>query len=376
MDLLCFSHLRWNFVYQRPQHLMSRFANYYSVYYIEEPVLHNEADNYTIKTTNEKVTIVVPHLNNNDRETHSKRLHSLINTFIEDQNIQKFISWYYSPMALMYTGHLHPLVTIYDCMDELSAFRFAPVELQAMENNLFEKADIVFTGGQSLYKVKKQLHNNIYAFPSSIEKEHFVKARDNNNVPNDQQKIPKPILGFFGVLDERFDTELIKKVAEAKPGWQFVFIGPVVKINYDSLPRGNNIHYLGIKNYNELPEYISGWDIALIPFVINESTRFISPTKTPEYLAAGKPVISTAIEDVIHPYGEEHLVHIIHSAEEFINAATFELGSKNKKAWLKKADEFLADNSWNNTWHQMQNIVGDSLKSKQIINKKQERIYV
>ena len=191
-------------------------------------------------------------------------------------------------------------------MDELSAFKFAPPQLREAETALFNAADIVFTGGHSLYQAKKHLHHNIYPFPSSIEKEHFSKARIHNQEPPDQQHIPHPRLGFFGVLDERFDIELIREAAIRKPEWNFILLGPVVKINHDDLPRLSNIYYPGGKTYNELPAYISGWDIALVPFALNESTKYISPTKTPEYLAAGKPVISTAITDVVKPYGEEN----------------------------------------------------------------------
>ncbi|HVX28741.1 MAG TPA: glycosyltransferase family 1 protein [Parafilimonas sp.] len=365
MNLLCFSHLRWDFVYQRPQHLMSRFAKPFNVYFIEEPIFYKGADVYSLQTTKENVNVIQPHLNENNHSCKTERLKNIIDVFLKEQQIENFISWYYSPMALLFTAHLHPQLIVYDCMDELSAFKFAPPELKEAEQKLLQKADVVFTGGHSLYKAKKYLHHNIYSFPSSIDKEHFGKARNNVSDPSDQQHIPHPRLGFFGVIDERFDIDLIKQVADAKPKWQFVFIGPVVKISDDVLPKNKNIHYLGGKNYNELPNYVSGWDIALIPFALNESTKFISPTKTPEYLAAGKPVISTAIEDVVHPYGDEKLVHIIHSAEEFIDAANKELSNYSKEDWLKKSDAFLSGNSWNATWQNMFDIIQSTLDKKQ-----------
>jgi UDP-galactopyranose mutase len=355
---------------------MSRFNNYYPVYYVEEPAFHDEADNYTIEITAEKVKVVVPHLYRFDETNHRQRLKQIIEIFIKEQQIKKFITWYYSPMALLFTTHLKPMLTVYDCMDELSAFKFAPPELRNAEKRLLKKADVVFTGGYSLYKSKKHLHHNIYPFPSSIDKEHFLKARYAFAEPDDQKNIPHPRLGFYGVLDERFDIDLIKKVADAKPEWQFVFIGPVVKINEACLPKSANIHYIGSRHYEQLPAYLSGWDIALIPFAINESTKFISPTKTPEYLAAGKPVISSAINDVVHPYGDKNLVHIIHSAKEFIDAATKELSSVSKNEWLKKADAFLVNNSWNETWHRMHEIIKSTLKSKQPINTKKLKNYV
>jgi len=354
---------------------MKRFAHYYTVYYIEEPVLHDEADSYSLQQTNESVNVVLPHLYRQDAGCHQQRLKDIIDRFISEQIVGKSIAWYYSPMALLFTNHLHPVLTVYDCMDELSAFKFAPPELKQQEQKLLHKADVVFTGGYSLYNAKKHLHHNIYPFPSSIDKEHFAKARYVEE-PEDQKNIPHPRLGFYGVIDERFDIDLIKKVADEKPEWQFVFIGPVVKISHDALPKNSNIHYIGSRNYQQLPAYISGWDIALIPFAINESTKYISPTKTPEYLAAGKPVISTAIEDVVHPYGDEKLVHIIHSPAEFIQAAMLELSNASKEDWLKRSDAFLAGNSWNETWHRMQTIISSALKLKQPKSTKKLENYV
>lgn len=371
MTIICFSHLQWNFVYQRPQHLLSRFAENYMVYFIEEPLFHEEKDCYTISNSEENVHVIKQYLSNKDDGDVYKRQHDLLKAFLEQLSISNYIFWYYSPMMYLFSKQLDPALIVYDCMDELSAFKFAPARLKETEKELFDVADVVFTGGHSLYQAKKHLHHNIYPFPSSIEKEHFAKARIHNQEPADQQHISYPRLGFFGVLDERFDIELIREVATKKSEWNFILLGPVVKINLDDLPRNENIFYLGTKSYNELPAYISGWNIALVPFALNESTRYISPTKTPEYLAAGKPVISTAITDVVSPYGEENLVSIIHSADEFIEAAERILKQENKNAWLKKVDAFLKNNSWNNTFEAMNDIIKKELAgSKQHINSK------
>ncbi|HYJ63775.1 MAG TPA: glycosyltransferase, partial [Parafilimonas sp.] len=253
------------------------------------------------------------------------------------------------------------------CMDELSAFKFAPPELLHHEKKLLQKADIVFTGGYSIYYSKQNLHNNIYPFPSSIDKAHFAKARNYKDEPEDQEQIPHPRFGFFGVLDERFDIDLVASVAAQKPGWHFILLGPVVKIDPGILPKLNNIHYIGSKQYNELPQYLAGWDIAIIPFAINESTKYISPTKTPEYLAGGKPVISTPIRDVVSPYGDNGLVQIVSDTNTFIHAAQIELDKKDRKPWLNQVDAFLADNSWDNTWEQMLILIDETWK--QINNK-------
>jgi glycosyltransferase involved in cell wall biosynthesis len=363
MNLICFSHLRWSFVFQRPQHLLSRLAGEFCVFYVEEPVYDAPADRMVLTLSKEKVWVAVPHLKGNAAaEDRLQRHRLLLNNMFNEFGLKDYIFWYYTPMALPFTRDFKPKMIVYDCMDELSAFKFAPPELVALEDELFKTADVVFTGGVSLYEAKKNRHSNIHAFPSSIDKRHFDQARWNSVDPEDQQHIPHPRIGFFGVLDERFDIELVARAASARPDWQFVLIGPVVKIDPASLPANKNIHYLGSKTYDELPSYIAGWDIAMIPFALNESTRFISPTKTPEYLAAGKPVISTAIRDVVHPYGTRKLVHIINDAHEFVDAAEKELHNRDKRAWLKEVDDFLAGNSWDMTCYDMLKYVKQQLK--------------
>jgi glycosyltransferase involved in cell wall biosynthesis len=356
-DLVCFSHLRWDFVYQRPQHLMSRLAKKFRVFFIEEPVYCESNDTYTIKLSPENVWVVTPCLQQKDSTALSvqARQKILINKLFANKKIQRFIAWYYTPMALKISNHLQPMAIIYDCMDELSAFKFAPAELKLLEAELFKKAALVFTGGQSLYNAKKDAHHNIYPFPSSIDKHHFSQARKRTKDPADQAAIPPTRFGFYGVIDERFNIGLINEVAKRKPEWQFILIGPVVKIDEKDLPRHDNIHYLGSKSYNELPAYLSGWDIAMIPFEKNESTQFISPTKTPEYLAAGKPVISASITDVVHPYFTNGLVHIADTADDFIKAAEKELAMQpaQRKQWLQKVDKFLEHISWDITAMQM-----------------------
>jgi UDP-galactopyranose mutase len=224
--------------------------------------------------------------------------------------------------------------------------------------------DLVFTGGQSLYEAKRDQHQSVYAFPSSIDAAHFGKARTAVKDPEDQSHIPHPRLGFFGVIDERFDSELLEQVAVRRPDWNFIMIGPIVKIHPGSLPQHPNIHYLGAKKYDELPDYLAGWDIALLLFARNESTRFISPTKTPEYLAAGKPVISTSIRDVVRPYGDLNLVEITDTADEFIKAAEKLLSRSADSEWLRKVDAFLENISWDKTWAQMSGLIDELVERR------------
>jgi UDP-galactopyranose mutase len=236
-------------------------------------------------------------------------------------------------------------------MDELSAFRGAPQEMKNREAELLRRADIVFTGGQSLYEAKLGRHENLHAMPSSIDYAHFAQARTYVGEPSDQAGIPHPRVGFAGVIDERMDIDLLGKIAELRPDIQFVMVGPVVKIDPASLPKYANIHYLGSKVYKQLPEYLAGWDAAMLPFAHNDSTRFISPTKTPEYLAAGLPVVSTSITDVVRPYGVQRLVRIADKAEDFARQLddAFHI-DRNDSGWAAKRDAFLAGMSWDITW--------------------------
>jgi len=365
-DLVCFSHLRWDFVYQRPQHLLSRCARKRRVFFVEEPIFGNCSMRLDVREADPGVHVVVPQLPDGLRSEIAINavVKEMMRQFFTEHGINEYVFWYYTPMALRFTDQFKPIASVYDCMDELSAFKGAHSKLPALEKQLFSQVDLVFTGGQSLYEVKRGQHPAVYAFPSSIDASHFGKARKPIADPEDQAQIPHPRLGFFGVIDERFDIDLLDEVAAKRPDWNFVIIGPVVKIAPESLPKHSNIHYLGGKKYSELPDYLAGWDVALLLFARNESTRFISPTKTPEYLAAGKPVISTSIKDVVRPYGEMKLVEISDTADEFIAAAEKLLSRSNKSEWLKKVDAYLENISWDKTWAQMSDLIDEVIERK------------
>jgi UDP-galactopyranose mutase len=364
-DLICLSHLRWDFVYQRPQHLLSRFAKERRVFFIEEPIFDEGPMRLDVSLRDCGVHVVVPRLPKELEGEGALRVvqRGMIDRLFADHDISEHFLWYYTPMAIPWTTHLKPLATIYDCMDELSAFKGAPSALKEHEAELFSRADLVFTGGQSLYEVKRDQHKNVYAFPSSIDASHFAQARSITDEPMDQSQIPRPRLGFFGVIDERMDIELLDAVAAKRPDWHLVMVGPVVKIDPADLPRRDNIHYLGGKSYSELPAYLAGWDVALLPFARNESTRFISPTKTPEYLAAGCPVVSTSIRDVVRPYGDEGLVHIADTPVEFIAEVEAAL-EEDTATRLREVDAFLANTSWDQTWGRMNELIEDVITAR------------
>ena len=365
-DLVCFSHLRWDFVYQRPQHLLTRSAKSRRVFFVEEPIFGNCSMRMVVREEEPGLHVVVPHLPEGLRSEVAINavMKEMTRQLFIDHEINEYVFWYYTPMALSFTEHFTPIAAVYDCMDELSAFKGANSRLPLLEKELFRHVDLVFTGGQSLYEAKRNQHPAVHAFPSSIDASHFGKARLNVDDPEDQAHIPHPRLGFFGVIDERFDAELLDQVAARRPDWNFVMIGPVVKIDPATLPKHPNIHYLGGKKYSELPDYLAGWDIALLLFARNESTRFISPTKTPEYLAAGKPVISTSIRDVVRPYGELKLVEIADTADEFIAAAEQLLAKTDQSEWLKRVDAFLENVSWDKTWTQMSDLIDEVIERK------------
>jgi len=367
--LICFSHLRWNFVFQRPQHLMSRFARDLTVIYWEEPVDIGPRDTAFLQVREESsgVRVVVPHLPEGmPADAREAALGRLLDAHVSAIR-GPIVAWYYTPMMLPFSKHITPDVTVYDAMDELSKFKFAPEHLLDLEQELIDRADIVFTGGSSLYEAKKDRHPSVHCFPSSVDRTHFMKARARQFEPADQEDLPLPRLGFYGVIDERFDTELLDQVAGMRPDWSFVMLGPVVKISEDDLPRRPNIHYLGGKSYEQLPAYLSGWDVALMPFAMNESTQFISPTKTPEYLAGGRPVVSTPIRDVVRHYGQLEGVKIASTAEEFVAACedALELSRNPEGGWLAEADLMLSASSWDTTQARMAALIGDLLGTRQ-----------
>jgi glycosyltransferase involved in cell wall biosynthesis len=367
-DVVCFSHLRWDFVFQRPQHLLSRCAQNRRVFFVEEPLDSTDDTCYLDMSWRDYgVWVVVPRLPKRTSEEDAIALQKqLIDLLFAKELVHDPILWYYTPMAIPFTDHLVASAIIYDCMDELSAFKGAHPELQTWERHLFKISNLVFTGGLSLYEAKKLQHPNVYAFPSSINLADFAQARYLTEDPTDQSSIPHPRLGFYGVIDERMNLTLIDSIAQARPDWHLVMIGPVAKIDPKNLPDRPNIHYLGGKSYPELPQYLAGWDVALLPFAHNESTRFISPTKTPEYLAAGKPVVSTSIRDVVRPYGENHLVYIADSPSDFVEAIALALNpEKPYSDWLQKVDRFLSTTSWDYTWQAMNNLI-DSVINAQI----------
>lgn len=358
--IICFSHLRWDFVFQRPQQLMSRFAHEQPVIFWEEPlyVEGGKPDLNLRRDAASGVTIATPQLPQGmSARGEEEALGRLLEGLVADHG-RPAVLWYYTPMMLPFSQHIPADCVVYDCMDELANFRFAPAELVDLEQALIAQSDLVFTGGYSLYEAKRHRHPRVFPFPSSVDSAHFAQARTLREEPADQTVIPGPRLGFYGVIDERLDLDLIAAIADARPGWSLVMVGPVVKIDPVDLPQRANIHYLGSRPYAELPGYLAGWDVALMPFAINAATRFISPTKTPEYLAAGRPVVSTPIADVVRHYGMLEGVLVAEDARSFVAAIEAALAlPATGTAWQEEADQALRGMEWSITVAGMRNLI-------------------
>jgi protoporphyrinogen oxidase/glycosyltransferase involved in cell wall biosynthesis len=356
--IVVFSHLRWNFVFQRPQHLLSRLAQHYPILFVEEPEYDdggpfleqsNPAPNVTVCRAHTPVTA------NGFHDDQIPLLQPLLARLVPPG--ERPIAWFYTPMALPLLQGLHPSLVVYDCMDELASFKNPPKQLLQRETALLNLADLVFAGGPSLYEAKRARHANAHCFPSSVDVAHFGQGRERSRSHAAQAAIPHPRLGFYGVIDERFDTSLVAAVADAHPDWQVVLVGPILKIEEGELPQRPNIHYLGQQPYEALPEFLAGWDVCLMPFAINEATRFISPTKVLEYMAAELPIVSTPINDVAKPYG--HVVAIADGPAQFVAAceAALAMAPDERARMGEQMREIVAGTSWHKTAQHMRELI-------------------
>lgn len=353
LPVICFSHLRWGFVWQRPQHLLTRIAKSHPVYLVEEPEIQASNEKpHLLVSRDTGVTVLTPvlpkstHPDGGFNSTNNHAIQSLLSVyFLSELGVSAVIAWYYTPMAYGTLPHgINPTVTVFDVMDELSKFRGAPKALRDQERVLMRAADLVFAGGPSLHEARKFHHPRAFCFPSGVEAAHF--RSNGGQCPTDMADLPRPIVGFYGVLDERIDFELVGSIADAQPDWSIVMIGPLAKISGSDLAHRPNIHYLGMRSYDELPRYLEHFDAAILPFAINEATRFISPTKTLEYLAGGKPVVSTPIKDVVDLYGS--VTEVASTAETFVEAIhkLWNEPASERTARAERSAQILAQHDW------------------------------
>ncbi len=364
--IVVFSHLRWDFVLQRPQHLLSRLSARHPVIFIEEP-MHTDAPDGFWECSRPDPNVLVCRPRTGLAEggfsaAQLAMLQPMLTGLIRREAQGEIVAWFYTPMALPLVNALQPAAVVYDCMDELSLFLGAPAELLPREQELLETADVVFTGGPSLFEAKRDRHSNVHCFPSSVDAAHFHQALSGLLAePADQAGLPRPRLGFYGVIDERLDLGIIDRLATVHPEWQIVMVGPVVKIDPASLPRHANILYTGQRTYADLPGYLAGWDVSLLPFAQNDATRFISPTKTLEYMVAERPIVSTPIRDVAEPYGE--IVYLAATPDEFVHACETALASdpEERERRAARMRQVLQRTSWDRTASAMERQIDEAV---------------
>jgi glycosyltransferase involved in cell wall biosynthesis len=358
--LIVFSHLRWNFVYQRPQHILSRLARRWRVVFVEEPMTGEAEQRLERFSPAPNVEVWRPHITGSAHGFHDDNI-SVLQRFVTDalrqEKVTDYWIWFYTPMAVPLAAGLDPRGVVYDCMDELTLFKNAPRQLVQRENALLKDADLVFTGGPSLYRSKKDRHPSVHCFSSSVDHDHFSQVDCDHPLQADLQR---PRLGYCGVIDERINMDLVDAMATAHPEWQIVMVGPVVKIDPQGLPRHPNIHWLGQQGYQDLPAFICGWDVCLMPFALNDATKFISPTKMLEYMACGRPSISTSIRDVVEPYG--HVVAIADTPQGYIAECERILGwsideQRRHAAELRQA---ISTTSWDKTAQAMAALIEEA----------------
>ena len=326
-DLVVLSHLRWSWVWQRPQHLVSRLARRRAAagartWFVEEPTTGEVAEPYLEHEDCGDVTrvwLVVPAgqraaghqpFGCDGSEGYADLLAELL---AEQGRPPAPDVWLYTPMALEIAERLDPGRLVYDVMDDLASFRNAPEGLVLRQRRTLAEADVVFAGGRSLHAaVVASGRRDAHLFPSGVETGHYAQSRRLRRAG------PAKVAGYVGVIDERVDLSLLGELAALLPDWTIRVVGPVAKIDPSALPQAPNIEYPGLVAYERLPEVMAGFDVALMPFALNHATRSISPTKTLEYLAAGLPVVSTRVPDVVADYAT--VVHLADDGADFAAA--------------------------------------------------------
>jgi UDP-galactopyranose mutase len=376
-DLICFSCVPWDFIYHRPQHLMTRFAKHFRVIYVEPPAYGEGHPSYELSYPKENIISVKLRLPAGLPEEQAANVQQeKLAQFLNDLQVKHYVFWYYSPVALTFTNAFQPVLKVYDCMTE---FPYAQdgIDVRALEDSLLRQADFVFTAGPSLHETRRSFNQNTYCLPGSVDIDHFYGARYYHADPAEQAKIPHPRIGFAGVIDDRIDFTLLKAVALRKPEWHLVLLGPIVGLKKSDLPELSNLHFIEKKSYEELPGYISGWNITMLPFAHTDATRFINPLQATEFLAAGKPVIAAPVIDIIRTYGNRGLIQIAGTPEEFVRVANTHFTSRDKTEWNDHVAEFLSLNSWDKTWQRMMDMIWPRVREnmQQEITTSNDKIY-
>ncbi len=329
LSVIVHCHLRWDFVWQRPQQIFSRLAAHHPIAFVEEPMWQEGERRLDVSEPFTNVARIIPVLSasqkKDDSDIQFAAVLPLLRRGLTEHPLLRGrftspIQWFYSPLtAPSFLDGFDAVGTVYDCMDELAQFRFAPPALREREQLLISRSDVVFTGGYQLFQSKSRYHNNVHFYGCGVDAEHYRKARlAETELPNEVVNLPKPIFGYFGVIDERLDYALLTQLAREMPHASIVMVGPFAKVEKQSLPNLPNIHWLGQRSYADLPALVKSFNVCLMPFALNEATQYVNPTKTLEYMAAGKPVVSTAVPDVLHHFTP--IVDVALTADEFVTA--------------------------------------------------------
>jgi len=355
LPLLTFSHLRWNSASRRPQNIMSRMAGKRDILFIEEPILRGGDPDLEVIAVEPRVRVIQPHLpfNGTGFGAHqTAALETLLRAFLAREGWKEHAAWVYTPMAVTVARALRPKALVYDCMNELSSFLLAPPELPEREAELLAYTDVVFADGPALHRAKRYQHPFVHNFPSGVDTEHFASADDLDEA-RDQESLPHPRLGLFGVVDERMDLSILQHLAAERPDWQIVVVGPIARIEASRLPHGANLHYIGLRSYQEIPSYLAGWDVCLMPFQKSAVTTYITPTKCLEYMAGGRPIVSTPIPDISEPYGD--VVRTGEGPEGFLEACERALAEteRERATRVSLTRRILQKTSWEETVDRM-----------------------
>jgi UDP-galactopyranose mutase len=353
--LIVFSHRRWSFVFQRAEHLLTRLAHRFDVYFIEEPVFAEGAPALMSATHQNGVEVLTPRMPVFAPGFHDEQLAvlaPLMQEFVAARQLSEPIVWLSTPLVLPLVADLEPRAVVYDCIDAPVALRFAPPPLAAREAALLELADVVFTGGPSLHEALRGRHPNLHCVPGGVDAAHFEPSSlghhhvESAAATQLHRGMPRPRLGFFGAIDERLDLDLVANIAALRPGWQIVMAGPVVRIDPATLPQRPNIRWVGLQRHEALPHVMAHWDACLLPFVLDETTRFLSPDRILDYLAGGKPVVSTEIPDAVSLYAS--VLRFGSTAEDFVAAVEAALAEPPEAMadWRARAKTLVQGRTW------------------------------
>jgi len=301
-SLIVFSHVRWDGMFQRPRHVLTRLARTWRVLFVEEPVFGAGDPRGELRAVQDGITVLTPHTPLTAPGFHDDQiplLTKLLGRAIAHEQIADYGAWFCTPMALPLLHRLGPRVVVYDCVDELAARDNAPRQFVQRENALLRVANVVFCSGPSLFEARRERHSNVVLCADSVDREHFAVGSDAAATHADIRGLARPRLGFIGVIDERIDVALLDRVALARPEWEICVVGPVGKADATMLlPYAPNLHYFGARRYEEWPAFLAGWDVALLPFARSDATRALNPVQALEYMAADRPIVSTPIADV------------------------------------------------------------------------------